>query len=120
MKRCVHTPFFGSTSAGDMCTSSNPMPARLLFSYARRHGVSSAVVAVAFALLGSPAMGARRHNPSATRTLTPFARAEQLRDTLESEPEQTRTRGEYERVLDAYRSVYHGNPADAKAPEAVN
>ena len=103
-----------------MCTSSNPMPARLLFSSARRHGVSSAVIAVAFALLGSHAMGAHRHNPSATRTLTPFARAEQLRDALESEPEQTRTRGEYERVLDAYRIVYHGNPADAKAPEAVN
>jgi N-acetylmuramoyl-L-alanine amidase len=96
------------------------MPARLLSSYARRHGVASAVIAVAFALLGSPAIGVHRHNPSATRTLTPFARAEQLRDALESKPEQTRTRGEYERVLDAYRSVYHGNPADAKAPEAVN
>jgi N-acetylmuramoyl-L-alanine amidase len=96
------------------------MPARLHSSSARRHGVSSAIVAVAFALLGSPARGAHRHNPSLTRTLTPFARAEQLRDALESEPEQNRTRGDYERVLDAYRSVYHGNPADPKAPEAVN
>src|SRR4051795_5930432 len=99
MKRCVHIPFFGSTSAGDMCTSSNSMPARPLSSYARRLGISSAVVAVAFALLGSPAIGAHRHTPSARRTLTPFARAEQLRDTLESEPEQSRTRGDYERVL---------------------
>ncbi len=52
--------------------------------------------------------------------LTPFARAEQLRDALESRPESSRTLNEYGRVLDAYRSVYHGNPADPKAPEAVN
>lgn len=53
-------------------------------------------------------------------TLTPFAQAEQLRDALESRPESSRTRGEYERVLDAYRAVYHGNPADPKAPESVS
>ncbi len=52
--------------------------------------------------------------------LTPFAHAEQLRDELESRPESSRTRGEYERVLDAYRAVYHGNPADPKAAESVN
>jgi N-acetylmuramoyl-L-alanine amidase len=53
-------------------------------------------------------------------TLTPFARAEQLRDALESRAESTRTRGEYARVLGAYRAVYHGNPADPKAAESVN
>jgi N-acetylmuramoyl-L-alanine amidase len=52
--------------------------------------------------------------------LTPFAHAEKLRDALESRPESSRTRGEYERVLDAYRVVYHGNPADPKAAESVN
>ncbi len=52
--------------------------------------------------------------------LPPFARAEQLRDALESRPESSRTRGEYARVLDAYRAVYHGNPADPKAAESVN
>jgi N-acetylmuramoyl-L-alanine amidase len=92
------------------------MPARFLSSSACRHGVIPAVVAVAFALLGSPAMAAhRKHTP-----LTPFARAEQLRDALESRPESSRTLNEYGRVLDAYRSVYHGNPADPKAAEAVN
>jgi N-acetylmuramoyl-L-alanine amidase len=52
--------------------------------------------------------------------LTPFARAEQLRDALESRPESSRTLTEYGRVLDAYRSVYHTNPGDPKAAEAVN
>jgi N-acetylmuramoyl-L-alanine amidase len=52
--------------------------------------------------------------------MTPFARAEQLRDALESRPESSRTRSDYEHVLDAYRGVYHSNPADPKAPEAAN
>lgn len=96
------------------------MPARLLFSSAGRRGVFPAVAAVAFALLASPAIAAHRHGSSAMRTLTPFARAEQLRDALESRPESSRTLNDYQRVMDAYRSVYHSNPADAKAPEAVN
>jgi N-acetylmuramoyl-L-alanine amidase len=99
-----------------MRSMSISMPARFLSSSACRRGVIPAVVAVAFALLGSPAMAAhRKHTP-----LTPFARAEQLRDALESRPESSRTLNEYGRVLDAYRSVYHGNPADPKAAEAVN
>ena len=51
---------------------------------------------------------------------TPFARAEQLRDDLESKPEPMRTRAEYARVLDAYRVIYHRNPANPKAASAVN
>jgi N-acetylmuramoyl-L-alanine amidase len=100
------------------------MPARLLSSSACRRGVIPAVVAVAFALLGLPAMATHRSTAHSRRSthsaLTPFARAEQMRDALELRPESSRTHGEYERVLDTYRSVYHGNPADPKAPEAVN
>ena len=110
---------------GEMRISSIPMPARLLSSSVRRHcGVFPSVVAVAIALLSPPAVAAHRHAPHARRgthsTLTPFARAEQLRDALESRPESSRTRNDYEHVLDAYRSVYHGDPADRKAPEAAN
>ena len=47
-------------------------------------------------------------------------RAEQVRDALEARPESARTRGEYERVLDAYRAVYHGNPTGSKAAASVN
>ncbi|HZD46967.1 MAG TPA: N-acetylmuramoyl-L-alanine amidase [Acidobacteriaceae bacterium] len=97
------------------------MPARFLSSSACRRGVIPAVVAVAFALLGMAAMAAHRQAAHTKHTpLTSFARAEQLRDALESRPESSRTLNEYGRVLDAYRSVYHGNPADPKAAEAVN
>jgi N-acetylmuramoyl-L-alanine amidase len=119
-KSCVETPPVGFMSTEDMRSMSIPMPARLLSPFARRHGVFPAAVAMAFALAGSSAMAAHRHSPSAAHTLTPFARAEKLRDALESQPESFRTLGGYERVLDAYRAVYHGDPADPKAPEAVN
>jgi N-acetylmuramoyl-L-alanine amidase len=104
-----------------MRSMSISMPARVLSSSACRRGTIPAVVAVAFALLGSPAVAAHRHAAHAKHAaLTPFARAEQLRDALESRPESARTLNEYGRVLDAYRSVYHSNPADPKAAEAVN
>ena len=119
-KSCAETPPFGFMSTEDMRTMSIPMPARLLSPSARRHGVFPAAVAMAFAVAGSSAMAAHRHSPSAAHTLTPFARAEKLRDALESQPESSRTLGGYEHVLDAYRVVYHGDPADPKAPEAVN
>ena len=107
-----------------MRSTSIPMPARLLSSSACRRGVFPAVVAMAFVLLSPPAMTAHQRATHGRRAshpaLTPFARAEHLRDALESQPESSRTRIEYEHVLDAYRSVYHGNPADPKAPEAAN
>jgi N-acetylmuramoyl-L-alanine amidase len=100
-----------------MRSTSIPMPARLPSSSAR-HGMFPAVVAAALALLSLSAFAAHRHTKHPA--LTPFARAEQLRDALESRPEASRTRSEYEHVLDAYRGVYHGDPADPKAPEAAN
>jgi N-acetylmuramoyl-L-alanine amidase len=109
---------------GEMRISSIPMPARLPSSSVCRHGVFAAVVAVTFALLNAPAVEAHRHTPHAKRAshpaLTPFVRAERLRDALESRPESSRTRNDYEHVMDAYRSVYHSDPADRKAPEAAN
>jgi N-acetylmuramoyl-L-alanine amidase len=47
--------------------------------------------------------------------LTPFEQAQHLRQALEDRPESQRTRAAYERVLDAYRAVYHNNPAAPKA-----
>jgi N-acetylmuramoyl-L-alanine amidase len=107
-----------------MRSSSILMPTRLLSSSACRRGVIPAVVAAAFALLCVPGVAAHRrtaHARRATHTApTPFAWAEHLRDALESQPESSRTLNQYGRVLDAYRIVYHNNPADPKAPEAVN
>lgn len=101
----------------------DPMPARLLSRSVRRSGLFPAVVAVGFALAVSPAIAshhAKHTKHTSYARLAPFARAEQMRDALEARPENTRTRAEYERVLDAYRAVYHDNPADRKAAEAVN
>jgi N-acetylmuramoyl-L-alanine amidase len=52
--------------------------------------------------------------------LSPWEQAEQGRDALEATAQESRTRAEYTRVMDAYRAIYHANPADAHSPAAVN
>jgi N-acetylmuramoyl-L-alanine amidase len=51
--------------------------------------------------------------------LPPFEQAEHLRLALEARPESQRTRIDYDRVLDAYRAVYHHDPASPKADASV-
>lgn len=48
-----------------------------------------------------------------------FEHAQRLREALEGRPEQQRTQLAYERVLDAYRAIYHGNPASPKADASI-
>jgi N-acetylmuramoyl-L-alanine amidase len=50
---------------------------------------------------------------------TPFDRAQHQRAVLEARPESQRTQLAYNRVLDAYRAIYHGNPASPKADASV-
>jgi N-acetylmuramoyl-L-alanine amidase len=69
-----------------------------------------ACAASALILLGSLSVQARQ--PS---RLTPFEQAQHLRQALEDRPESQRTRAAYEKVLDAYRAIYHNNPAAPKA-----
>jgi N-acetylmuramoyl-L-alanine amidase len=52
--------------------------------------------------------------------LSPWEQAEQGRDTLEATPEEQRTRADYTHAMDAYRAIYHANPADIHAPAAIN
>ncbi len=72
-----------------------------------------AACALFFALSFLPAKAAQ-HQP-----LSPFDKAQRLREALEGRPEQQRTRHDYERVLDAYRAVYHGDPASPKADSSI-
>ena len=65
-------------------------------------------------LSSSVVEGSRTHGGSA------FARAESQRENLESKPQQQRTRAAYEHVLDAYRAIYHANPASPEADASVN
>jgi N-acetylmuramoyl-L-alanine amidase len=50
---------------------------------------------------------------------SPFERAQHQRASLEARPEPQRTQLAYNRVLDAYRAIYHGNPASPKADASV-
>ena len=48
-----------------------------------------------------------------------FVSAERMREALNGRPPTERTRHEYQRVIDAYRSVYFGAPTSAKADPSV-
>jgi N-acetylmuramoyl-L-alanine amidase len=89
------------------------MLARPLSSSARRSRIIAAGLLLLVCVAGAHA--ARRHPP-----LSPFERAEHMRDALEALPEAQRTRVEYELLLNAYRAVYHANPADPKAQQSID
>ena len=52
--------------------------------------------------------------------LTDWEKAERGLETLDAIPVATRTRVDYTRAMDGFRTVYHGAPGDAHAPDSVN
>ncbi len=48
-----------------------------------------------------------------------FAAAERTREALNGRPVEERTRREYQKVINAYRSVYYGSPSSTKADPSV-
>jgi N-acetylmuramoyl-L-alanine amidase len=66
---------------------------------------------------GLCASSAPQHKAAARAS---FEKAQKMREALEGRPEQQRTRREYERVLDAYRLVYHSYPASPHAVASVS
>ena len=87
------------------------LAARLLRAFCSRSRMTPAWrrrVVCALTLLGSVAAPARQ-------ILPPCDQAQQMRELLEASPEPQRTRGAYDRVLDAYRTVYHNSPGAPKA-----
>jgi N-acetylmuramoyl-L-alanine amidase len=48
-----------------------------------------------------------------------FAAAERMREALNGRPPADRTRRSYQRVIDAYRSIYYGAPTSTKADPSV-
>jgi N-acetylmuramoyl-L-alanine amidase len=56
--------------------------------------------------------------PAQTKRST-YEHAEHLREALKTIPEQTRTRYDYNRVLNAFRAIYHNDPAASKADASV-
>jgi N-acetylmuramoyl-L-alanine amidase len=64
-------------------------------------------------LSGMPAHARPRHGEAWARDH--FAAAERMREALNGRPPTERTRRDYQRVLNAYRSVYYGAPTSSKA-----
>jgi N-acetylmuramoyl-L-alanine amidase len=68
-------------------------------------------------ILASQSSARVRHNDAWARK--EFAKAERTREALNGRPASQRTRHEYQRAVDAYRSVYFGSPASSKADPSV-
>ncbi|MFZ0230925.1 MAG: tetratricopeptide repeat protein, partial [Mycobacterium sp.] len=68
-------------------------------------------------MLASPAWARVHHNDAWARK--EFAKAERTREALNGRPASQRTRHEYQRAIDAYRSVYFGSPTSSKADPSV-
>ena len=67
-------------------------------------------------LLALPAFAGGRRDRGVT---SQFVRAERLREALNGRPAKTRSRREYQRVINAYRSVYFQSPTSGKAAASV-
>jgi N-acetylmuramoyl-L-alanine amidase len=70
-------------------------------------------------LLLLPALPVQARGKSGAWANTQFSTAERLRETLNALPAEERSRHEYQRVINAYRRVYYGAPASAKADPSV-
>ena len=74
-----------------------------------------------FAVFGAiaPALAHARVHHSDSWARERFAAAERMREALNGRPPADRTRRDYQRVLNAYRLVYHGAPTSTKADPSV-
>jgi N-acetylmuramoyl-L-alanine amidase len=92
------------------------MPAHIIHAgRLRLLSIAGAICLLTFTGLRSPA--APQH-PGAAHT--PFEKAQRMREALEGRPERQRTRRDYDRVIDAYRAIYHSDPASPKADASVS
>ncbi len=78
--------------------------------------VRLATLGVVTALFSSPAAMAKL---SRSQSIAAFDHATAVQQQLQAKPLATRTRMDYERALDAYRAVYHGDPASPDAPRSI-
>src|SRR5579862_8842773 len=82
-----------------------------------QRGMRWAVLPLLVALSGAPAYARVHHSDAWARDH--FAAAERMREALNGRPQTERNRRDYQRVINAYRSVYFGAPASAKADPSV-
>jgi N-acetylmuramoyl-L-alanine amidase len=74
-------------------------------------------LAIVAAPNGPAAYARTRHSDAWAREH--FASAERMREALNGRPSAERTRHDYQRVLNAYRTIYMGAPASSKADPSV-
>lgn len=90
----------------------------------RKLGFWCAVCAAGFSCIGvAAASSSRTRANSGTRhaaALSPWEKAAQSREALESLPAKERTRDEYQKTLDLFRAIYHEDPGSKYAAVAVN
>ncbi len=72
---------------------------------------------LAFAWLAAPCLVSAA--PRKPASATPWQTADAARQRLLAMPPEQRTANDYRIALDAYRAIYHANPADMHAPEAI-
>ena len=83
-----------------------------------RIALRGSVCAAAFLCLAAHATPPTHSNKPAAAA-TPWDQANRARSAFEAQPSGTHTRLGYNHVLDAYRAIYHDNPRDRHAPDAV-
>src|SRR5271170_5873639 len=92
------------------------MPASILHAgRSRLLSIAGCICLLTFASARLPA--APQHGSAAH---SPFEKAQRMREALEGRPEHQRTRRDYERVTEAYRAIYHSDPASPKAVASVS
>ena len=68
---------------------------------------------------GAVSTAAAQSKPNHAVTLSSYGQAVKARETFEAEPAGTHTKAEFGRVLDGFRAVYHADPADPHAADAM-
>jgi len=90
-----------------------------------RAGCVAGLNCLALVCCGAAAVRAADTTPPAKlrplrKVLSPWEQAERGRQALEKLPEEARTKEDYAHAMDAYRAIYHANPADVHAPAAID
>src|SRR5215813_4431640 len=89
-----------------------------LYTVTRNRGLRTLIATFLVCTLLAP-MYARTVKQKKQAAAVQLQAAERLRESLNGKPESQRTRRDYDRVLDAYRKVYHTAPTFNKADAAV-
>lgn len=86
--------------------------------YFKRRALASSLLVLLLVVVASPAAG-RTVREKKQFARTQFEVAQRMREALRGRPEDERTAKDYERVMEAYRKVYHTAPTSIKADAAV-